>query len=155
MPKIKARLLRPLVLAGFAWLIAGTFSFGYLIIDGRGIFKVVVHLDDREKRAPIEGAVVALVDAGKEEVAANPDFMHLAKLFESSITNAAGDALVYYYGGFSVESGEATRQVRGQLKITKKGFPEVKVELSEALGHSLKIEDQKVPQVTLGLFPTK
>ncbi len=120
--------------------------------DGRGIFSVIVEVQERDSGTFVEGAKVFLSDAGADEVEKDQELKRYAQLFAPSATNLAGHTLVYYYGGFAFESVKGqTQGVRGKLTITKAGYEDVTIGLSEIIGQSVKTDEKCLPRITITL----
>ena len=121
-----------------------------LIGDGRGIFCVIVELQEAETGNLIDGAKLALSDSGYDDLVKDPKLKRYLPLFAPSRTNLAGQTCVYYFGGFSFETNSGqTQGVRGRLTITKEGYQDVTVELSKIIGPSLKTDDKSLPRAQL------
>lgn len=71
-------------------------------------------------------------------------------LFEPSTTNLMGQTVVYYYGGFSEETGKGrTQGVRGKLSLNKSGYEDFAVELRKILGPSVKSDEKNLPRAVV------
>ena len=92
-------------------------------------------------------------EAGAEEMKGNPEFVDLVSRLAPKKTNQFGDAIVYYYGGFSSNGGAVQRQVRGKLKIQKAGYETVEIDLKQFLGPSFD-STNAVPFIEMPLLTT-
>ena len=135
-------------LACFAVLVALIPSAGaYIVGDGRGIFAVVIEVQEAGTGNFLDGVTVSVSDSGSEDLARDAEMKRFLPLFEPSRTNLAGVTIIYYYGGFSFETDKGkTQGVRGKLTLAKKGYEELKIDLREVLGASLKSEDKSLPR---------
>ena len=161
---MKSFLLRSLGLTVLGLLAFHSLCRAYWVADGSGLFKVVVEVSeiimDSKTGKPIaikalKGATVSLSEAGAKEVAADPALKSLASLFDPVLTNAAGDAIVYYYGGWSSSPEGRSQSVRGILKVSMNGYEDYQDDLRKRLGGSLRSEPQKTPTVEVILKKLK
>ena len=128
-----------------------------IIADGTGIFRIVVVVQDAITHERVEGATVFVEMSERTKAAAAQDFKALLKLFDPTTTNAAGDALVYRFGGWSSSDGNENQSLYGVLKVKKKGYADYSIELSKLFkgaGVTTKI-DGKVPEVFVELTKAK
>ncbi len=128
-----------------------TLSSFALTADGRGVFRVAVAVYDSKAFKPIQGVTLSMKDAGADELKQRSDMKDLIPMLEPKKTGEYGDAFVYYYGGFTSETGgKYRRQIRGTLVIEKEGFESMEVDLKKYFGPSFD-SDTAIPLIELYL----
>jgi hypothetical protein len=122
----------------------------YIIGDGRGIFSVVVEVQEFKSGNFLDGVAVSMTDSGSEDLASDSELKRYLPLFQPSRTNLVGQSIVYYYDGFSFETDKGqTQGVRGKLTLTKAGYEDVTIELRSILGPGIKTEDKNLPRAKI------
>lgn len=134
----------------FLWLFGSVSLSAYLNADGREIFGVVIEVREDFSEKPLDSVDVSLTDSGSDQLGnfdRNGEMKRYLTLFAPSTTNLAGQTMVYYYGGFSEETGKGkTQGVCGKLLLKKSGYEDVNVELREILGPSVKTDGKNLPR---------